>query len=227
MLNNEYVIPLKNNIPELSRLRDQDDVITGKTEGVPPSFDKEEGDYVDFGTGAGGWPLLMAKKFPKARIVGIDIFQHAIDYANAEAVMCHRTNVEFYKGDIFKREQLPQLKQDSSYDLVNARLLAGVIDGKEEAWVSFASECYRLCRPDGWVQLTEPDLASMPHAEAAHQMVQAQMRILHNLGKCFSKYEMAIAPQLESFSGLLALWMLKDIPIPLIFPLAPTCMIRW
>lgn len=196
---NKYVFDLKRNIPEVNRLKDQGGVITNELPPVPEGFDAPEGTYVDKGCGAGDWALAMGAKFPKSRVIGIDIYREGIDYANTEATLAGHSNVEFYKGDIFKPEQLPHFFQDESYDLVNARLLAGVIDGNKEAWIAFASECKRLCKKGGWVQLTEADFSSIPNAEAIHQMMQAEMRVLHRLGKCFSEYEMAVCPLLESF----------------------------
>lgn len=198
MSNNEYVIDLKDKSirnPELERLQAQGDVVTGMVERVLPSFDRPRGQYIDLGCGAGDWVLRMAKEYPQAdRIIGIDIFSEAVQYANAEA-RTQQKEVEFYTGNIMK----PQPYPENTFDLVNARFLAGVIPADEEHWPAFVRECYRICKPGGWLQLTEPELSSVRGAPAMHRMTEAEMRVLHRLGKTFAETEMAVSPMLKKF----------------------------
>lgn len=198
MVNNEYVIDLKNKsikAAELHRLQKQGDLFTGMVERVPPSFDRPRGKIIDLACGAGEWSLKMAREYPQAEsIVGIDIFAEAVAYANEEAQIQH-LDVEFYEGNIFNLKSI----ENNAYDLVNARFVAGIIPADEEQWTAFIRECFRICKRGGWVQLTESNLSSVRKAPAYHRMVEDMMAGLAQLGKTFAATELAITPMLKMF----------------------------
>lgn len=199
MENSEYFLDIKNNEsirnPELERLRAQGQVLTNMIERVPPTFNKSNGRIIDLACGAGEYALKWAKEFPRAeRIIGLDNFREAVNYANAEAKTRQR-NVKFYVGDIMQR--LPYA--DNTFDLVNARFLTSFMPANKESWVGFVCECYRICRPGGMIQLTEPDNSSIVKAAAFHRMAQALYRVMYRMGKTFSEYELGVSPLLEDF----------------------------
>lgn len=200
MANRKYVVldflkDKANKVPELGRLQEQDDVLTGEIERVLKEFDREEGQFVDMACGPGKWALRMRKEFPHAkRIIGIDIFKEAVDYANAEARVQKR-DVEFYMGDIFEKQPF----EDNTFDLVNARFILSIIPAEKEHWIAFLKECYRICKPGGWIQLTESGQSSIVDAPAMHTMEATEMRLVHRLGKSFAQTEMAVAPLLKRF----------------------------
>lgn len=197
MANREYVIGFRKNkdikVLELERLRKQGDVLTYELPPVARSLSVEL--VVDFASGAGEWALRMAKEYPHAkRIIGIDNFPEAIDYANAEA-QAQRRNVKFHVGDIFN----PQPFEDNTFDLVNARFILSIMPADKEHWLAFVRECYRICKPGGMIQLTESDQSSIVDAPALHSISEMEMRLVHKLGKSFAATEMAVTPLLKRF----------------------------
>jgi ubiquinone/menaquinone biosynthesis C-methylase UbiE len=104
---------------------------------------------LDLGCGPGGWALDVAFEQPHTRVTGVDISNTMITYANARASAQNLTNVSFCRKDITGPLDL----SDASFDLVNARLLMGVL--RREAWPAFLAEGYRLLRPGGVIRLTE------------------------------------------------------------------------
>lgn len=198
MQNKKYAVNLDDQTiryTELDRLRKQGDLFTSRVERVPSSFDRPRGRFIDLACGAGEWALKMAREFPQAEsIIGVDIFPEAVAYANEEARL-QGLEVEFYKGDIFNLTSF----EDNTFDLVNARFLAGILPANEEQWIAFVRECYRICKPGGMVQLTESNLSSMRKAPAYHRMIDLQMLVLAQLGKTFAETELAITPMLKMF----------------------------
>jgi len=82
-------------------------------------------------------------------IAGVDISQIMIDYANARARSQRIYNASFGTMDI----TLPLDFADETFDLVNARLLIGVL--RREMWRPFLDECMRILKPGGYLRLTE------------------------------------------------------------------------
>ena len=87
----------------------------------------------------------MATEFPTAKFVGIDkeaLFPQIIRPAN----------VEFYEGDV--RNGLPF--EDNYFDLVQIRLFLLAFDMSD--WEGCLKEVYRVLKPGGYIQWTEPKL---------------------------------------------------------------------
>lgn len=207
MPNNNYFLDLEKDAsirnPELERLRLQGEKLTDKLPRVPPDMIEcvlpTSGDpnvqIIDLACGAGEWALRMAREFPHAkRIIGLDSFREAVNYANAEARTRQR-NVKFCVGDIMQR--LPY--EDNTFNLVNARLITSIMPAKMESWVALTRECYRICKPGGMVQITEADNSSIVGAPAFHRMAQAIYCVMYRLGKTFSEYEIGVAPLMREF----------------------------
>lgn len=60
---------------------------------------------LDVGTGSGCIALALAKEFPNAEIIGVDVHPKAIDIARANATLNHIKNVQFMQSDVY--DQLP------------------------------------------------------------------------------------------------------------------------
>jgi ubiquinone/menaquinone biosynthesis C-methylase UbiE len=151
---NSYVIDTES-AAEMARLLDQDTLMTRALGGLLPesvaSSFKRDGRLLDLGCGPGGWAQEVLYAFPEIEVVGVDISETMIVYAQAQARVQHlEERVEFRVVDI---TTLPWDFPDASFDLVNARFLTGVL--QRDRWPSFIAECTRLLRPGGTIRLTE------------------------------------------------------------------------
>ncbi|KAI8373812.1 S-adenosyl-L-methionine-dependent methyltransferase [Blakeslea trispora] len=108
-------------------------------------FNSSSTTTLDIGCGAGTWLMDMATEFPAAKFVGIDketLFPQIIRPAN----------VDFHEGDV--RNGLPF--EDNYFDFVQIRLFLLAFDMNE--WDNCLKEVYRVLKPGGYIQWTEPKL---------------------------------------------------------------------
>src|SRR5260370_42614373 len=119
---------------------------------LPPGLSLHEGARIlDVACGPAGWVRTLAEKYPDAQVVGIDISQTMLEYASAAAQAQHLSNVSFQFLDITKPWELA----DASFDLVNARLMVGLLHG--EQWPQVMAEMLRVLAPGGIIVLTDSD----------------------------------------------------------------------
>src|SRR5215469_4245704 len=87
-LQSTYFVQNRRNKEEMARLTIQDEMLTTSMGGVLP----EQADptvfrhVLDVGCGTGGWAIEAAKIYPAMSLVGIDISDRMIEYANERAV---------------------------------------------------------------------------------------------------------------------------------------------
>jgi ubiquinone/menaquinone biosynthesis C-methylase UbiE len=136
---------------EMARLIDLDRIITTSMGGVLSGVAElpEQAQILDVACGPGGWVLDMAFASPESEVAGVDVSQTMIAYANARARSQSLTNATFGVMDITH----PLDFADHTFDLINARLLVGVL--KRESWPPFLQECTRLLMPGGTLRITE------------------------------------------------------------------------
>lgn len=181
---------------ELARLINQDRIVTqamgGPLSGISdPSALRN---IVDVGCGPGGWVLDVAFDLPNAEVEGFDSSERMVKYAHARAVSQQLTNASFGVMDITQTFDLP----DTSYDLVNARFLMGVL--KREAWPLFLEECHRILRPGGLLRLTEAAEFGQTTSAALDQLLTFTRHALYQLGYGFTpEAGMNLLPKLLSF----------------------------
>lgn len=180
---------------ELSRLLLQDRLLTEEIGGVWPEFpevpDVAAIQYVlDLGCGPGGWVLDVASAYPNKDVLGIDISQAMIRYAQAQAHTLGLKNADFAVMDISKQLAIP----DASFDCVNARYLVGVL--KREMWPAFIQECWRLLRPGGILRLTEPELP-MTNSMACDTLNGYITQVMRQAGYGFSPRGQQFGIQME------------------------------
>jgi ubiquinone/menaquinone biosynthesis C-methylase UbiE len=136
---------------EMARLMRQDSLLTQGMGGIFP----EKPDLtsvqsvLDLACGPGGWALETAYTYADIEVVGVDINEGMIAYANAQVEVQQRSNVRFQVMDILK----PLAFQDASFDLVNARYIVGFM--RTEQWPVLMKECLRILRPGGILRFTE------------------------------------------------------------------------
>jgi 2-polyprenyl-3-methyl-5-hydroxy-6-metoxy-1,4-benzoquinol methylase len=97
--------------------------------------------FLDVGCGGGLFTMRLAKAYPKAEVVGIDISQEAITFAQ-EHLKLHQpplTNVSFY---VPPKPQLDDFSQES--DIVMATLVCHHLSDQE--FISFLQQACRIAK---------------------------------------------------------------------------------
>jgi ubiquinone/menaquinone biosynthesis C-methylase UbiE len=149
---NTYFIEAENSA-EMARLIDQDRIATKAMGGL---FSEQEDlstivDVLDIACGPGGWVLDVAHQYPDMEVTGIDVSRIMIEYASTYARVRQLSNAHFQVMNALEPLQFP----DASFDLVNARTIAGFVF--PSVWPHLLAECKRILRPGGVIRLTEPE----------------------------------------------------------------------
>lgn len=169
---NEYFIDAES-AAEMARLIDQEGFITQAMGGLLAERSDLDSmrSILDLGCGPGEWARDVAFEYPQIEVTGIDISNMMIEYARAHAEVRKLPNVTFEVMDITGPLDFP----DSSFDLVNARLIAFL---SPQQWTSLLSECMRIVRPGGVIRLTENEVVTTNIATdtAFSQFYQAMAR---------------------------------------------------
>lgn len=168
-------------LAELARFLRQEQVVTKGMGGLfPESADLSQVQTVlDLACGCGGWALEVANVFSNKQVVGIDIDERRIAFANAQAERLQQPNANFRVMNILQPLDFP----DASFDLVNARLIGGFV--RPDQWPTLLREVMRILRPGGVIQLTDVEwgLSNKPAVEKAYCLINQAM---HKVGATFS-----------------------------------------
>jgi ubiquinone/menaquinone biosynthesis C-methylase UbiE len=177
---NTYVLDAESSA-EMARLLRQERLLTAGMGGVfPERIDLNGVERVlDLACGPGGWALEVAYTYGDTKVVGVDISERMIAYANAQAQVERRVNATFQVMDILKPFTFPK----NAFDLVNARLISTFMP--RDKWPALFTECLRVLRPGGLLRLTEVNLgmSNKPHFEKSFQI---GLQVLHRVGMSFS-----------------------------------------
>src|SRR5260370_27946624 len=148
---------------EKARLLHQDRLITKGMNGVLSGLEDISSmrDILDIACGPGGWVLDVALEYPAIEVMGIDISQQMIDYANTQAQAQGFNNASFSVMDVTRLLDFP----DNSFDLVNARFLGFL---PKVAWPKLVQECLRITRPAGLIRRTRGEWA-VPHSPGIYE----------------------------------------------------------
>lgn len=147
---------------------------------------------LDIGCGPGGWAVDVARKYPRIKVVGIDISKAMIDYARSEAQKYHLKNVRFLQMDALQ----PLKFRPQRFHLVNMR--AAVEYVPRATWPTLLQECYRVTQPGGILRITGADRLWLTNSNAFEQYHLLYVQMLHHTGYGFSPdgYTFGITPML-------------------------------
>jgi ubiquinone/menaquinone biosynthesis C-methylase UbiE len=191
-----YVIDAES-AAEMARLVSQDQLITRTMGGLLPELTDLSGIHrvLDVACGPGGWVLDMAFEHPDIQVVGIDIIQSMIEYARARSKVQKLENASFQVMSALK----PLDFADASFDLVNARAIAGFM--LPASWPAFLQECMRIMRPGGVIRLTETDDFGTSNSPALEKFTKLFVRAGHLAGRSFNPEArgIVITPMLGHF----------------------------
>jgi ubiquinone/menaquinone biosynthesis C-methylase UbiE len=170
------------NVAEMARLLGQDRLVTRGMGGIFSERPDLSGIHriLDMACGPGGWALEVASTYPEIEVVGIDVSQVMIDYANVQARVQHLNNASFQVMDIQKSLIFP----DSSFDLVNARFINFL---PAAAWSPLMQEVGRITRPEGIIRLTESEWWYFTNSPALENLNAMIIRALKLQGESFSQ----------------------------------------
>lgn len=150
---------------------------------------------LDVGCGPGGWIFEMAALCPDANIIGVDISQLMVEYANYHAESLGLFNTNFQAMDATGRLAFA----DSSFDVINSRLISGFMS--RTAWPAYLRECLRVTRPGGTVYLTECEggMSGITNSKVCEQLYHLGTHALHRAGHSFSPdgWNVGITPVLR------------------------------
>jgi SAM-dependent methyltransferase len=149
---------------------------------------------LDVASGPGGWALELAQQYPDIQVVGMDIDEGMIQYANTMARASGLDNALFRVMDATKPLDFP----DGSFDLVNARFLVGFLT--REQWPTVTKELLRVCRSGGILRMTESEwggTSSASYEQSLNFTILSQQRV----GQGFSVdgRHVGITPYLRHF----------------------------
>jgi ubiquinone/menaquinone biosynthesis C-methylase UbiE len=166
---------------EAARLIDQDQMITRNMGGLfPPQLDLSGVETVlDVACGPGGWAREVAQRFPEMQVVGIDIHQPMIRYAQAFAQVQRLDNLHFWVMNAVE----PLAFADASFEWVNARFLVGFLS--RTTWPLLVQELVRITRHGGWIRLTEADEGGKTTSAAFEQIKGLLARAFYQTGRSF------------------------------------------
>jgi ubiquinone/menaquinone biosynthesis C-methylase UbiE len=182
---------------EMARLLDQDRTLTAAMGGLLPERDDIEQmrDVLDVACGPGGWVQELAFSYPHLEVTGIDISKAMIEYAQMQSRTRHLENATFVIMDA----TMPLDFMDNSFDLVNARTIAGFM--KKRAWPDVIGECVRVLRPGGVLRMTETDLWGTTNSPAFSTLLDLSYQAIWLDEHSFdaSRHSFGITSLLERF----------------------------
>jgi ubiquinone/menaquinone biosynthesis C-methylase UbiE len=148
---NTYI--LGHTATEMVRLTEQDRLITLGMDGLLPELSDLAGikRVLDVACGPGGWALDLAQKYQHLQVLGIDVDGGMIDYATAQAKAGGLDNATFRVMNALEPLDFP----DNTFDLVNARFLAGFVP--QNRWSQVIMELRRILRPGRIIRWTEQE----------------------------------------------------------------------
>jgi ubiquinone/menaquinone biosynthesis C-methylase UbiE len=166
---------------ETSRLLMQDREVTKEMGGIfPASLDLSSTHLVlDMACGPGGWACEVAHTYPQMDVVGVDISEKMIRYAQAHARTQSLDNASFQVMDLLKPVEFP----DDAFDFVNARFISPFM--RKDAWPRLLAECMRITRPGGIVRITDGEW-QFSNGEASEKIADMLTQASWLAGKSFS-----------------------------------------
>jgi len=190
-----YFVQDRSNKEEQARLRLQDKMITENMGGVlPEQADPASFQHVlDVGCGTGGWLIELAKTYPSiVELVGVDISQKMVEYAQAQAQAQQVSEqVTFRVMDALQTLAFPA----DSFDLVNLRFATSFM--RTWDWRKLLGEFQRVSKPSGVVRITEAELAIQSDSEALTRLCTYSFEALHRAGYLFRPSGDGLTSELE------------------------------
>jgi len=146
------------------------------------------GSVLDLGCGAGEWIFELARRNPKLRIYGADASERALQQAKVRRNTSSLRQIELRHIDFLQGLPIPS----DFVDFVHMRHFTRYIT--PQAWPTLISECVRVLRPDGWINIVELELCEISSSAilTLHKAIlQARAMLGRTLDKTGSTFGVA------------------------------------
>ncbi len=177
---------------EMNRLTIQDRLLTREMGSLlPKDVDPSTIHKVlDIACGPGGWVLDLATTYRHMDVIGVDLSEKMISYANSRKW----PNTSFRLMNILQPLDFP----DNTFDFVNARLLFALMP--KAAWPTLLNECMRIMQPGGILRLTECE-RPLSNSAAFERWGELSMYAFHSIDMSFSAdgKQICVTPMLSGF----------------------------
>ncbi|CDH60164.1 hypothetical protein RO3G_08090 [Lichtheimia corymbifera JMRC:FSU:9682] len=120
---------------------------------ISSSAGASEKHVLHVGCGDGTWASRVALEYPKWVVMGIDD-RLSITHKRHRSPL--RPNVRFLRDPEVSLLDMLRRFPDGSYDLVHCRFL--ILSLSSEQYQELVQECWRICKPGGYVELLEMDM---------------------------------------------------------------------
>ena len=97
---------------------------------------------LDLGCGSAVWTAAVAKKFPKTKVVGVDITPPANDFG--------LDNLTFVTASVEEPWDFAS-EQNGGYDVISIRVLVSAI----RDWPLLIRRCFDHLKPGGWIEIPD------------------------------------------------------------------------
>jgi ubiquinone/menaquinone biosynthesis C-methylase UbiE len=134
----------------------------------------ETKEVLDIGCGPGAWALALAKEYPEVEVVGVDLSDIMISYAQAQAKIRKINNITFQVMDIRALDFEPE-----RFDFINVRLIGAAL--RKEDWTTLWQRCFTMLRPGGQIRWSEADVpqSSSPAYDEFYVLLTTAMKRLN------------------------------------------------
>ena len=117
---------------------------------------------LDVGCGTGRWGQDMARIFPQAEVVGLDL----VDHSSNQPGFSPPINYRFHQGNVLKG--LPF--SEGTFDFVHQSMLYFAIPAS--SWERVVHDLVRVTRHEGWIELLEGEVVFRQGGPACQQLAQ-------------------------------------------------------
>ncbi|GHO82324.1 class I SAM-dependent methyltransferase [Dictyobacter formicarum] len=182
-------------IEEMSRLLQQSHFLMKQFGGICPEHPSFEGveHVLDIACGPGQWITEVARAHPHMQLIGFDISQRMIEFAQSKAARDNLKNVQFEVGDATK---FPLRYANESFDLVNVSLVYAFMS--RTLWPRLITECYRLLKPGGYLRLIQEDANIQTNSPALHEYHFLGCQALYREGAGYYTDQLGVIPRLPA-----------------------------
>lgn len=169
------------NIAEMARLVRQARMLSEQLGLFPMGLQLEQMHTIlDIGCGPGEWALEIAQRFPELQLIGVDISERMIAYAQYCARDRGLSNVQFQVMDARQPLAFP----DASFDMIHARFITGFLT--TATWPILLRECFRLLRHGGTICDSEFEELGITTSAALAQYNHLLIESARRAGQCFA-----------------------------------------
>ncbi|HVB62420.1 MAG TPA: class I SAM-dependent methyltransferase [Ktedonobacteraceae bacterium] len=169
------------NVAEMARLVRQARLLSEHLGLLPADLQLEQKHAIlDIGCGPGEWVLEIAQSLPESQVIGVDISERMIAYAQYCALDHGISNVQFLVMDARQPFSFP----DASFDVIHARFITGFL--ATATWPVLLRECFRLLRPGGTICNAEFEELGITTSPALAQYNHLLIKAARRAGQCFA-----------------------------------------